>query len=87
MIKLLTKFIYGMPNATIPIEAHAHWRIKNGRAGGRKWCRTPLVKSICRRGQRGGPQNSRSGQGGYSTEIPVAVLGAKYKWARGVGLI
>ena len=23
----------------------------------------------------------------YSTEIPVAVLGAKYKWARGAGLI
>lgn len=23
----------------------------------------------------------------YSTEIPVAVLGAKYKWARGEGLI
>ena len=23
----------------------------------------------------------------YSTEIPVAVLGAKYQWARGAGLI
>jgi acyl-CoA synthetase (NDP forming) len=23
----------------------------------------------------------------YSTEIPVAVLGAKYRWARGAGLI
>ena len=23
----------------------------------------------------------------YSTEIPVDVLGAKYKWARGAGLI
>jgi acyl-CoA synthetase (NDP forming) len=23
----------------------------------------------------------------YSTETPVAVLGAKYKWARGAGLI
>jgi hypothetical protein len=23
----------------------------------------------------------------YSTEIPVAVLGAKYKWARGAGLL
>ena len=23
----------------------------------------------------------------YSTEMPVAVLGAKYKWARGAGLI
>jgi acyl-CoA synthetase (NDP forming) len=23
----------------------------------------------------------------YSTEIPVAVLGAKYPWARGAGLI
>ena len=23
----------------------------------------------------------------YSTEIPVAVLGAKYRWARGEGLI
>ena len=23
----------------------------------------------------------------YSTEIPVAVLGAKYKWARGAGVI
>ena len=23
----------------------------------------------------------------YSTELPVAVLGAKYKWARGAGLI
>ena len=23
----------------------------------------------------------------YSTEIPVAVLGAKYKWARGAGLV
>jgi acyl-CoA synthetase (NDP forming) len=23
----------------------------------------------------------------YSTEIPVAVLGAKYKWARAAGLI
>jgi acyl-CoA synthetase (NDP forming) len=23
----------------------------------------------------------------YSTEIPVAVLGAKYKWARGTGLV
>jgi len=23
----------------------------------------------------------------YSTEIPVAVLGAKYKWARGASLI
>jgi acyl-CoA synthetase (NDP forming) len=23
----------------------------------------------------------------YSTEIPVAVLGAKYLWARGAGLI
>jgi hypothetical protein len=23
----------------------------------------------------------------YSTEIPVAVLGAKYQWARGAGLL
>jgi acyl-CoA synthetase (NDP forming) len=23
----------------------------------------------------------------YSTEIPVAVLGAKYRWARGAGLV
>jgi acyl-CoA synthetase (NDP forming) len=23
----------------------------------------------------------------YSTEMPVAVLGAKYKWARGAGLL
>ena len=23
----------------------------------------------------------------YSTEMPVAVLGAKYKWARGAGII
>jgi hypothetical protein len=23
----------------------------------------------------------------YTTEIPVAVLGAKYKWARGAGLL
>jgi hypothetical protein len=23
----------------------------------------------------------------YSTEIPAAVLGAKYRWARGAGLI
>jgi hypothetical protein len=23
----------------------------------------------------------------YSTEIPVAVLGAKFKWARGAGLV
>ncbi|MBY0380689.1 MAG: hypothetical protein K2W78_08055, partial [Xanthobacteraceae bacterium] len=23
----------------------------------------------------------------YSTELPVEVLGAKYKWARGAGLI
>jgi hypothetical protein len=23
----------------------------------------------------------------YSTETPVAVLGAKYKWARGAGLL
>ena len=23
----------------------------------------------------------------YSTEIPVAVLGAKYQWARGAGLV
>jgi len=23
----------------------------------------------------------------YTTELPVAVLGAKYKWARGAGLV
>jgi hypothetical protein len=23
----------------------------------------------------------------YSTELPIEVLGAKYKWARGAGLI
>jgi acyl-CoA synthetase (NDP forming) len=23
----------------------------------------------------------------YTTEIPVAVLGAKYRWARGAGLV
>jgi len=37
--------------------------------------------------QRCSPQNTRSGQGGYSTELPVEVLGAKYKWARGAGLL
>jgi hypothetical protein len=35
-----------MPNANVPLDARAYWQFKNGRAGGGKWCRTPLVKAI-----------------------------------------
>jgi hypothetical protein len=52
-----------------PTEARAGWRLKTGRAGGGKCCRTPLVKSIWPAAQRCGPQNSRSGQGGQTHKL------------------
>jgi Ligase-CoA domain len=43
------------------------------------------VRKILDEARRGSPRASASPA--YSTEIPVAVLGAKYRWARGAGLI
>jgi Ligase-CoA domain len=53
------------------------------RAGSQGGCGEIRERSLENRDRHGLPGRHEDRLAGYSTEIPVAVLGAKYKWARG----
>jgi hypothetical protein len=72
-----------------PNRASRARAIKNGRAGGRNGAAASRKIDLAGEVEEAAEYRYQNGIPAYacSTELPVEVLGAKYKWARGAGLI